>query len=116
MKILDYLLEDESDENTKMSSTTNSHSTSTVTSTTQTLKNYTTTTHTTTTMPTIVQNLSEYSKLIEITDDLKTYVIIITLAIICVIAIRVIKMCTIGYKLHNATIIKNHNRVSPNIP
>lgn len=111
MKILDYLFEEEVTEKRKMSSTTNSQIITKLTSTTP----KTLITPITTTMPTQVPSFNEFNKLIEITDELKTYVILIVLAILCVITVRLIKMCTTAYKIHNATIIKNHNRISPSI-
>lgn len=117
MKILDYIFEEEVSVNTKMSATTKSQMITQLTKITSTTPQTTIkiNTATSTTMPTHTQSFNEYSKLIELTDDLKTYVILIAIAITCVIIIKLVKVCFTAYKLHNKTIIKNHNRISPNI-
>lgn len=51
----------------------------------------------------------------EILNDIKMWIMIITIIILKIVIIKAIRLCRKGYKIHNQNIIQRHSRTSPQI-
>lgn len=47
--------------------------------------------------------------------DLKIWIAIIALCVMFVIILKLVKACSTAYKRHNEIVIKNHNKISPQL-
>lgn len=60
-------------------------------------------------------NKKDFDNLIETLSVIKLWLTIFILIIIAIILIKVAKTCQKVYKIHNENIIRQHNRITPQI-
>lgn len=70
---------------------------------------------TATTLITVNKNEEHFDAEIGMLSDIKFWLIVIVIIIIKLILIKFVKACKKAYEVHNETLIRRHNRTTPQI-
>lgn len=74
-----------------------------------------TTKETTTQKPVIIIPQNDNAEILELIDNVETFLIIIVVILSMIILAKIIKMCKKGYKMHNNKVIQKHESTSARI-
>lgn len=75
----------------------------------------TTTANTRATQIIVNVNEQDLNNMIDTLSNIKLWLIIIVLIFVTAIMIKLVKACRMAYNMHNETVIRRHNRTTPQI-